>query len=128
MVDFYLHFIIVEIQNEIQVDVKDILKSIHLKFKNTPCKRMYSRENFDLARLSQINHPNNCHEIDVTELEKNLTGLDQINFLFNPDQKTQVEIILEDRKSRLSRNYQLNKFGSFGSRITIENLMKRRLM
>ena len=49
MVDFYLHFIIVEIQNEIQVDVKDILKSKYLKFRNTPYKRTYSWENFDLA-------------------------------------------------------------------------------
>ena len=120
--------IIVEIQKEIQLDVKDILSGITLKFTNTRDNQNYLWEDFVVAKLLQINHPNNCHEIDITQLEKNLTGLNQIHFVFNPIQKTQVEILLEDRKGRLSRNYQLNRFGSFGSRITIENLMKRRLM
>ena len=128
LTDCFVCLIIVEIQNEIQVDVKDILKYISLIFTNTSDNQKYSWKDFDLAKLSQINHPNNCHEIDITKLEKNLKGLNQINFAFNPKQKTQVELILEDRKGRLSRNYQLNKFGSFGSRITIKDLTKNRLM
>ena len=110
------------------MDVRDILSGINLKFTNARDNQDYFWEDFVIAKLLQINHPNNCHEIDITKLEKNLTGLNQINFVFNPTQKTQVEILLEDRKGRLSRNYQLNRFESFGSRITIENLMKRRLM
>ena len=108
------------------MDLKQILGFITLKF--TKKHKHYLWKDFVLAKLLQINHPNNCHEIDIAKLEKNLTGLNGIKFTFKPNQKTQVEIMLEDKKGRLSRNYKMNQFENFGSRIFIENLMKTKIM
>ena len=108
--------------------MKDILLSISLKFEDKEKNKIYRWRDLVLAELIQINHPNNCHEIDITRFEKNLTGFNQIIFAFHPNQESQVEILLEDKKGSLTRTYQLNKFRNFGSRITIANLTKRRLM
>ena len=70
------------------------------------------------------NYPNNCHEVDIGLLTKNLSGFHQIQFNFRPDPRVQVEVMIEDRKQSLTRSYKYNKYGSVGSRMTIMNLTR----
>ena len=87
-------------------------------------KKYYWKERRPLAKLLQLNHPNNCYDIDIYRLTKNLTGFNQIQINLRKDLRYKVEIILEDRKQSLSRSYKYNKFGNIGPRIIIGNLTK----
>ena len=77
-----------------------------------------------LAHTKMPNYPNNCHEVDIGLLTKNLSGFHQIQFNFRPDPRVQVEVMIEDRKQSLTRSYKYNKYGSVGSRMTILNLTR----
>ena len=113
-----------DIRKRAVVDIKKIFKYINLKFLNGSNKKYYWQKRKPLARLIQLNHPNNCHDIDVFRLTKNFTGFHQIQINFRKDPRYKIEIIMEDKKQSLSRTYKYNKFGNFGPRVFLDNLTK----
>ena len=113
-----------EIRKRAVVYIKKLFNYINLKYFDGSNKKYYWKKGRPLAKLLQLNHPNNCYDIDIYRLKKNLTGFNQIQINFKKDPRYKVEIILEDRKQSLSRSYKYNKFGNIGPRILIENLTK----
>ena len=118
---FYKLFL--DIRRRAVVYIKKIFKNINLKFSNGTNKK-YSWKERPLAKLLQLNHPNNCHDIDILRLTKNLTGFHQIQINLRKDPRYKIEIIMEDKKQSLSRTYKYNKFGNSGPRIFLNNLTK----
>ena len=121
---YIIYFVLVDIRDQISIDLKDILYYINLKFLNRPSKAYYWGNNRMLAHAKMPNYPNNCHEVDIGHLTKNLSGFHQIQFNFRPDPRVHVEVMIEDRQQSLTRSYKYNKYGSVGSRMTIMNLTR----
>ena len=117
----YFKTLFTEIQKEIAFDIKDILYYINLKFKDRVSEKYYWT-NATLARLKRPNYPNNCHDVDIGLLTKDMSSFSQVQFNFRPDPRVQVEIVMVDRQQSLSRSYKYNKYGSSGARIIILNL------
>ena len=112
-----------DIRRRAVVYIKNILKSINLQFLNKrKSKKFEWKKRRPLAKLPQLNHPNNCHDIDIYRFTKNLTGFYKIQINFRKDPRYKVEIVMEDRKQSLSRTYKYNKFGISGSRVFLNNL------
>ena len=112
------------------VDIKDILRDIRLKFRGREGSKFFTktRKNYVTATLRRPNYPGNCYNVDINKLKpyvkgKSLKGFFQIQFNFHQVKGHKVEIILEDINRALSRTYKYNKFGTWGSRIIISNLL-----
>ena len=105
------------------VNVEDIVKNVKLIYKGGFSTVKHAR----FSKLSRINYPNNCVDIDITTMKvKNkkvsLIGISQIEFEFREFKNYSIEIKVEDKKKSLSRDFQFNKFNMHGPVPSLEKL------